>query len=204
MENKWGNKYSLIVIGASTGGPGVVRKILSDFPEDLPVPVAIVQHMPPEFTKGFAISLNEISKLKVIEAGVREIMKAGYAYIAPGDKHIIIKDISGQLVLKQNDDPEYSGHRPSVDKLFLSVTKIPDLAPKTIAVLLTGMGKDGGEGMKALRDLGAFTIAQTQETCVIFGMPGTAVKLGGVDISLNPEEIVPFILKKLRENQQQK
>lgn len=199
MENEWGNKYLLVAIGASTGGPGVLRKILSELPADFPAPVTIVQHMPKEFTKSFAEGLNEICKLTVCEAGVREILKPGFVYIAPGDKHIIIKDIGEQLILKQNDEPECSGHRPSVDKMFFSISKISYLPVKTIAVILTGMGKDGAEGMKSLHDAGSYTIAQSEASCVIFGMPGVAVKYNAVDKILDLDDIPSEIIKKLKE-----
>jgi two-component system chemotaxis response regulator CheB len=165
----------LVAIGASTGGPPVLRTILADLPPDFPAPIAIVQHIAAGFTRGFAEWLASSSKYPVLIPGDGDRLLAGKAYVAPDGMHLGIGP--GNRATLSAAAPEH-GMRPSVSYLFRSVAK--SHAAHALGVLLTGMGTDGATELKSMRDLGAITIAQDFETSVVFGMPGEAMRLGGV------------------------
>lgn len=167
----------IIAIGTSTGGPRALYEVITSLPAGFPAPVLVVQHMPPKFTHSLAQRLNSFSKIKVVEATQGERVLAGVAYIAPGGHHMeITKDGQGYAIQLTNQ-PLRNGHRPSVDVLFESCSKLHELSKH--AVLMTGMGSDGAKGMKLLLDKGAkTTIAEAEETCVVYGMPRSAVELG--------------------------
>jgi two-component system chemotaxis response regulator CheB len=171
----------LIVIGASTGGVEALKVVLEKFPLGSP-PILIVQHIPENFSKAFANRLNEICQIQVSEARDKEVLERSHAYIAPGGKQMKLIKANSGLVIEINDDPPMGLHKPSVDYLFNSI--LPLAKERTIsAALLTGMGSDGAKGLKKLRDIGVYTVAQNEETSVVFGMPGVAVELGGaVDV----------------------
>lgn len=170
-----GPSNHLVVIGASTGGTRALHQILGALPGDAPA-MAIVQHMPENFTRAFAQRLNSISAMEVKEAVDGDRLASGRALIAPGDKHMVIRNSGASLYVEVRHGPLVSRHRPSVDVLFKSAAQAAgDLA---IGVLLTGMGKDGASGLKALRDAGAGTIAQDEATSTVFGMPKEAILLG--------------------------
>lgn len=183
------NKIQAVVIGASAGGPQGLNTILSGLPKDLPVPVFVVQHIDPHFAEGFALWLNSTSGIPVSIAIDGEKALAGHAYLPSGDHHLTV-GFDGFMSLTK--DAAIKGLRPSVDVLFKSV--LPVYGKNLIAVLLSGMGKDGAAEMKKLYDLGAYTIAQEENSCLVYGMPGEAVKIGAVSKILSPENIVTEIL----------
>ncbi|TGK62571.1 chemotaxis response regulator protein-glutamate methylesterase [Leptospira wolffii] len=167
----------LILIGASTGGTQAIEFILRNLPGDLP-PIMIVQHMPEYFTSMFAERLDSISPLKVLEAENGQELRKGTAFIARGDYHLELIDHPGYKIRVQKTD-KVTGHRPSVDMLFHSVAKTA-LSQYTAAFLLTGMGKDGAKGLKALSENGAYTFGQDEASSVVYGMPREAYEIGAV------------------------
>jgi two-component system chemotaxis response regulator CheB len=165
----------IIAIGASAGGTQAIMAILQHLPADMPG-IAIVQHMPPKFTALFAEHLNRSCALDVQEATDGEILRPGMARVAPGGRQMALTRVNGGYALKVYDGPAVNLHRPSVDVLFHSVAKMS--ASKSMGVLLTGMGSDGAQGLKAMHTAGAFTLAQDEASSVIFGMPDQAIRLG--------------------------
>jgi len=177
----------LIAIGASTGGPVVLQKILSELPKNIPVPILIVQHIAKEFIKGFRDWLSNTSMIPLTIAKDGEQLLPGIGYIAPDDFQMGIK--AGLKILLSN--PVDSGLCPSVDFLFHSVAEV--LGSNAIGILLSGMGKDGAKELKTMSGKGAITIAQDETSCVVYGMPAEAVKLGAVDHILTPDKITEFL-----------
>ena len=167
----------LIAVGASTGGTEAIREFLSAMPPDCPG-IAIVQHMPENFTRMFAERLNALCQITVKEAEHNDPILPGHAYIAPGGKHLWVKRDGGQLLAKLSTEPPMNLHRPSVDFLFMSAAKF--LGADAVGVIMTGMGRDGTKGMLEMKAKGAWTIAQDEATSVIFGMPREAIEAGGV------------------------
>jgi two-component system chemotaxis response regulator CheB len=167
----------IIAIGTSTGGPRALQQVIPRFPAHFPAPILVVQHMPPHFTKSLAARLDMMSELKVSEAVQDGVIAPGHAYIAPGGWHMTVHcDESGIYRIRLNQDAPRHGHRPAVDVLFESLLPFRSLVRH--AVLMTGMGSDGALGMKALHADGAeSTIAESRETCVVYGMPRAAVEL---------------------------
>lgn len=186
VKTKNFEKQSLIVLGASTGGTEAIREILQSLPSGIP-PILIVQHIPPVFSAAFANRLNEICLFKVHEAKNGEEVRENNVYIAPGGTQMGVLAQAGKLIIQITDDSPVNRHKPSVDYLFQSVARAK--LSRVTAVILTGMGGDGSKMMKVLRDQGAHTIAQNEETCVIFGMPKEAIKLGGAEFVLGLDEI---------------
>ena len=170
-----GSKTKLLVIGASTGGPKAIKEIMSSLPGNLGIAILIVQHMPPEFTKSLALRLNKLSDYRVKEAEEGDRVKAGTALLAPGDYHMIIKNAKAKL----SQGPKVHNVRPAIDKTIESVVK--EYKDSIVGVLLTGMGKDGAKGMKLIKEFGGQTIAQDEETSVVYGMPKAAVDMEAVD-----------------------
>ncbi len=181
-------EIKLIAFGASTGGPPAIQKILNLLPKNLPVPILIVQHITKGFLKGFVEWLNDTTHHNVHIATNYENPKQGNVYVAPNGFQMGVK-MGGKLVLRK-DEPE-NNLCPSVSYLFSSVAEI--FRENAIGVLLTGMGKDGAYELKMMKDQGAITIAQSKESSVINGMPGTAVKLGAAKYILSPEQIAGTI-----------
>ena len=178
---------SIIAIGASTGGTDGLREILSELPIDLPG-ILIVQHMPKAFTPSFAKSLDRVSQIDVKEAISGDRVKGGLAMLAPGDQHLTLKrDLHGYFV-ELTDEPLVNRHRPSVDILFESISKCA--GGDALGILLTGMGSDGAKGLLGMKQKGAWTIAQEENTCVVYGMPRVAVELGAPREILTPSEII--------------
>jgi two-component system, chemotaxis family, protein-glutamate methylesterase/glutaminase len=168
-------KTEIIAIGSSTGGPAALHKILSALPADVSVPIVIVQHISFGFVGGLASWLNDASKLAIKVGQAGEKIQPGTVYIAPDDRHMVVNHV-GHLAL--SPAPAVGGHRPSVTPLFESVAE--SFGPAAIGVILTGMGADGAAGMKKLCDAGGMTIAQDQNSCVVYGMPKEAIALNAV------------------------
>jgi two-component system chemotaxis response regulator CheB len=170
----------LLLIGSSTGGPKALQDILPTIPASLPVACLIVQHMPSTFTKPFADRLNGLCQVQVKEAEQGEPLKAGTVYIAPGGIHMTYGARGPKGCIELSAEPVSSLHRPSVDVLFLSVAEL--FRGQVLAGILTGMGADGAKGMDQLKRKGAHTLAESEESCVVYGMPRAAVERGCVDV----------------------
>lgn len=167
----------IIVIGASTGGVEALKIVLMGLSVMCP-PILITQHMPPRFTAAFAERLNKECPMTVSEAVHNEIIEPNHAYIAPGSHHLELARANGRYLCSLNDGPPVSGHRPSVDTLFRSAARVAGRA--VVAAILTGMGKDGAEGMLQLREAGAITLGQNEASSLVYGMPKAAFERGGV------------------------
>lgn len=185
----------IFAIGASTGGTEAIKEVLLDMPVDSPA-IVITQHMPPGFTRTFAARLDKQCAIHVKEAEDGERVLPGCAYIAPGDKHLQLIRSGADYRVRLDDGPRVSGHKPSVDVLFDSVALAA--GSNVIAAILTGMGKDGAQGMLRLQQHGAYTIAQDEQSCVIFGMPKEAIKTGGVKQVCALSEVAPAMLAQLK------
>ncbi len=168
----------IIAIGASTGGTEAIREVLVRLPPDAPG-IVITQHIPKAFSGAFANRMNSVSPLTVCEARDGQQVLPGHAYIAPGDQHLLLVRDGAQYRCRLNDGPPVQRHKPSVDVLFRSVAQ--NAGPNAIGVMLTGMGRDGAEGMKEMRDAGAACIAQDEASSVVWGMPGAAHEIGAVE-----------------------
>ncbi|CAI0746463.1 Chemotaxis response regulator protein-glutamate methylesterase [Serratia rubidaea] len=167
----------LIAIGASTGGTEAIRQVLQPLPATSPA-LLITQHMPPGFTRSFAERLNKLCQITVKEAQDGERVLPGHAYIAPGDRHLELTRSGANYQVKLHDGPPVNRHRPAVDVLFRSVAKFA--GRNAVGVILTGMGNDGAAGMLEMHRAGAYTLAQDEASCVVFGMPREAIAGGGV------------------------
>jgi two-component system chemotaxis response regulator CheB len=184
----------IICIGTSTGGPRALQRVLTELPGNINAPVLIVQHMPAGFTKSLAIRLNSLSELTVKEAEEGDILEKGTAYIAPGGFHLKVGRSGRDLVLHLDESPPKNGHRPSVDIMFESLSELKDF--RKIAVIMTGMGADGREGLAAIKKSGEVkAIAESKETSIVFGMPRAAIEAGLIDDVQNVERIAESILK---------
>lgn len=188
-----GASEKIILLGASTGGTEAIKDFLIDLPPTCP-PIVIVQHMPPGFTASFAKRLDGLCRIGVKEGEQGERIMPGQAYIAPGGRHMSIKRSGAYYQIELSDDPPVSLHRPSVDKLFLSA--VPNVGANAVAVLMTGMGKDGAMGMLELRKKGVYTVAQDEATCVVFGMPREAIQIGAADVVLPLGDIAANVLNR--------
>lgn len=183
-----------IAIGASTGGTEAIRRILEEIPINFP-PIVITQHMPVGFTKSFSNRLNQLSKITVKEAEDGDLLQVGHAYVARGDRHLVVKKIANKYYAKLEDTPLVNRHKPAVDVLFNSVADV--FGRNAIGIILTGMGADGSKGLKKMKEKSAYTIAQDEESCIVFGMPKVAIKIGAVDTILPIFSIVEHLKKKL-------
>ncbi|MCG2739096.1 MAG: chemotaxis response regulator protein-glutamate methylesterase, partial [Syntrophaceae bacterium] len=186
---KAGTGIQLVAIGASTGGPPVLQKILSGLPKDLTVPVLIVQHIAPGFVEGFVKWLAGASRFPLHIAAHGEQPKPGHGYVSPDGFHMGVG--SGPRIVLSDHATE-NGLRPSVAYLFRTVAQV--LGPRAVGVLLTGMGRDGAEGLKMLKDMGALTIAQDEASSIVHGMPGEAIKLDAATYVLPPEGIAAMLV----------
>lgn len=183
----------LVAIGTSTGGPRALQDVIPFIPKDIDASFLIVQHMPPGFTKSLAERLNSLSQIRVKEAEDGDVMKTGWAYLAPGDKHIKVSKQGHQIVIKLDSGERVSGHRPSVDAMMYSL--VDAAVQNVVGVIMTGMGSDGADGMKKLKENKGFVIAQNEESCVVFGMPKSTIKLGVVDKVVDLSNIANEIVK---------
>ena len=188
LAGKAGTGIQLVAMGASTGGPPVLHRILSGLPPDLAMPLLITQHIAPGFTEGFVEWLAGVSRFPLHVAAHGELALPGHGYVAPSGSHMGIAN--GPRIVLSDHTPEH-GLRPSVAFLFRSVAQV--LGARAVGVLLTGMGKDGAEELKAMRDKGAITIAQDEASSVVHGMPGEAIKLGAAMYVLPPAAIAALL-----------
>lgn len=182
----------LIAIGASTGGTDAIVRLVKELPGDTPG-IVITQHMPVGFTKLFANRLNSVCKMKAKEACDGDIVRTGVIYIAPGGLQMEVDKVNGQYILSCKKGEKYNYHCPSVDVLFYSVAKAA--GRRAVGVILTGMGDDGARGLLEMRNSGARTIGQNKETCVVYGMPEVAFRIGSVEKQLPLDEIGNAILQ---------
>ena len=198
--NKSGQQHfttteSIVAIGASTGGTEAIKEVLSRLPATTPG-IVITQHIPGSFSTAFAARLDSESAMNVCEARDGQQILPGHAYVAPGDQHLLVVGNGARYHCKLSNGPPVNRHRPSVDVLFRSVTQCA--GPNALGIILTGMGDDGARGMKELQESGATTIAQDEITSVVWGMPGSAVKLEAADIILPLHDIADEILNLTR------
>ena len=189
--------HYIVAIGASTGGPKALETVLKNLPASYPHPILVVQHMPASFMNAFANRLNDLLSLPVLVASDGQDILGGAVYVAPGGQHLRVcpdeKD-PGVLRVCLNDDSPRHGVRPAVDELFQSLAPLNQL--HRCLVLLTGMGHDGAQGMRQAKQGGSeLTIAQSQATCTVFGMPKAAIDLGVVDVVLNLSDIGPRLAR---------
>lgn len=182
----------IVVVGASTGGTEALRVFLENLPEDSPG-IVIVQHMPEHFTEAFAKRLNTLCRIEVKEAKDDDSIIRGRALIAPGNYHMLVKRSGARYYVEVKSGPLVSRHRPSVDVLFRSAAQYAGV--NCVGVIMTGMGDDGANGMLEMKNAGSYNIAQDENSCVVFGMPQEAIKLGGVDKVLPLEQIAGEIIK---------
>ena len=180
----------IIAIGASTGGTEVIAEILSSLPAEMPG-IVIVQHMPEKFTKAFADRVNGMSKLYVKEAEHGERLYRGMALVAPGNRHMLLRQDNTGYYVEINDGPPVNRHRPSVDVIFRSVAQI--VGENALGVILTGMGADGAAGLLEMKEAGATTIAQDETSSVVFGMPREAIRLGAASMIKNIGSIIHYL-----------
>lgn len=183
---------TIIALGASTGGTEATISVIKDLPEDTPG-ILIVQHMPPGFTKMYAERLNRLCKMEVREAVDGDIVKTGLILIAPGDFHMKLAKLGSNFVVKCFQADKVSGHRPSVDVLFNSVAEVAK--KNAVGIIMTGMGRDGAQGLLNMRQQGAYTIGQNKESCVVYGMPMVAKNIGAVIVEATNENI-PLVLRR--------
>lgn len=184
----------IICIGASTGGTEAIREVLVPLPADTPA-IVITQHMPPGFTSSFANRLDTLCKIRVSEARNGERILPGHAYIAPGGHHLRIDRSGSNYVAVVEDTEPVNRHRPSVEVLFRSAARV--LGPNAIGVMLTGMGGDGAEAMREMKDAGSYNYVQDEASCVVFGMPRMAIQHGAAHEILPLTQIAPSILSRL-------
>lgn len=183
----------LIAIGTSTGGPRALQDVIPFIPKTIDAGIVIVQHMPPGFTKSLADRLNGMSQIGVKEAEDGDVIRAGWAYLAPGDSHLKVYKQSGKYVIKLDSGERVTGHRPSVDAMMYSIADLNER--NVIGVIMTGMGSDGADGMKVVKQKSGYIIAQDEDSCVVFGMPKSTIKLGVVDKVVSLSNIANEIVK---------
>ncbi|KMQ77416.1 chemotaxis protein, partial [Edwardsiella ictaluri] len=188
----------LIAIGASTGGTEAIRHVLQPLPATSPA-LLITQHMPPGFTRSFAERLNKLCQITVKEAEDGERILPGHAYIAPGAHHLELARSGANYIVRLHQGPPVNRHRPSVEVLFDSVARCA--GRNAVGVILTGMGNDGAAGMLRLHQAGAYTIAQNEASCVVFGMPREAIQMGGVDEVVDLSQISQRMLAQVSAKQ---
>ncbi len=189
------NNVEIIALGISTGGPKALQEMLPHLPGDLPVGMLVVQHMPKAFTGPFAERLNKLCQVSVKEAEHGEVVRPGTVYIAPGGSHMKLKTTGSRKTIVISDEPSNTIHKPSVDVMMMSVAEA--VRGKIMSVIMTGMGSDGAYGMVKIKQLGGITIAESEESCVVFGMPKAAIAKGVVDFVVPLEEIAPTIVSNL-------
>ncbi len=187
----------IVCIGASTGGTEAIREVLVPMPADAPA-IVITQHMPPGFTTSFANRLNTLCRISVEEARHGQRILPGHAYIAPGGHHLRIDRSGSNYVAVVEDTEPVNRHRPSVEVLFKSAARV--LGPNAIGIMLTGMGADGAQAMREMKDAGSYNYVQDETSCVVFGMPRMAIQAGAAHEILPLTQITPALLNRLASN----
>lgn len=188
------NVNNIVAIGTSTGGPRALQFVLPYLPRNINAGIVVVQHMPAGFTKPLADRLNQLSEIDIKEAEDNDIIENGKAYIAPGDKHLLVVERKGKLYIKISDDLPRNGYKPAVNVMLESLSAIKEY--KLVGLIMTGMGSDGMEGMKLIKDNNKiYVIAQNEETCVVYGMPKSIVNKGLADEIVALESIADSIIK---------
>lgn len=192
-----GKDYKLVAIGTSTGGPVALQRILTALPADFPLPIILIQHMPAAFTGAFAQRLNSLAKITIKEAEDNDVLKPGVAYLAPGGKQMLVDGSESQarLRIKEDDSPRIT-FKPSVDITFATAAKV--FHDKVLAVVLTGMGADGREGARLLKQQGSAIWAQDEASCVVYGMPQAIAAAGLMDVEVSLEDVAPRLLTELK------
>lgn len=187
----------VVAIGVSTGGPPVVQQILSSLPEDFPAGIVIAQHMPAAFTGPFAARLDAVSKIKVKEAETGDVLKPGHAFVAPGGRHIVLDQKVSRVDVVVTDDPPGELYKPSANVMISSVAKA--VGKRGLGVILTGMGNDGCEGIRDLKSKGGRALAQSDSTCVVYGMPKAIVDENLADQVVDQNDLADAIMANLYE-----
>lgn len=191
LKTPFSTSEKIFCIGASTGGTEAIKEVLIRLPSDSPG-IVIAQHMPPGFTRSFAERLDKLCDIKVVEAKGGERILPGHAFIAPGHAHLLLRRSGANYVTELSNADPVNRHRPSVDVLFKSAAE--SAGQNAIGIILTGMGRDGAQGLAEMHNAGSFTVAQSEETCVVYGMPREAVSAGAVDRIVDLEKIADEIL----------
>jgi two-component system chemotaxis response regulator CheB len=192
LKERGGAPVKLVAIGASSGGPHALRYLLPKLPADFPAGIVVVQHLPESFTGMFSKWLDELCKIKVREARDGSMATRGCALVAPGNAHLRVKRRSNGAEAKLDRGAPVNGHMPSVDVLFRSVAE--EYGGETLAVIMTGMGGDGSEGIGQIQRAGGLTVAQDEQSCMIFGMPKVAIKKGFIDRVVPLEEMASYLI----------
>lgn len=196
ISTQTGKIDKLVAIGTSTGGPRALQYVLPYLPADIDAGIVIVQHMPPGFTKSLSERLDQLSEINVKEAEEGDLILKGTAYIAPGDKHLIVKQKGNSYYIELSDGPKKGAHKPSVDVMMTSITQIK--IPGVIGVIMTGMGADGRDGLNDLKNArDIHIIAQDEASCVVYGMPKSVVEAGIADEIVPLDQLSKAIIKKL-------
>lgn len=191
-DKKFRTTDKIIAIGASTGGTEAIKEVLIQLPADTPG-IVISQHIPEAFSGPFSRRMDGVSQMKVTEAQDGQQVMPGSVYIAPGNRHLLVERDGARYICRLNDGPPVNRHKPSVDVMFRSVAD--NVGPNAIGVMLTGMGDDGARGMKEMHEAGSRNIVQDEKTSVVWGMPGEAVKHGGVDEVLPLQKVAARVLR---------
>jgi two-component system chemotaxis response regulator CheB len=194
-RDRGASRIDIVAIGSSTGGPNALAELVPRFPADFPVPIVMVQHMPPMFTQLLAERLNSLSKLRVGEAADGQRLQPGRVWIAPGDYHMFVCGQGGARMIGLNQNPQENSCRPAVDVLFRSVARC--FGANVLAVVLTGMGSDGTRGAASIREAGGTVIAQDEATSVVWGMPGSIISAGLADRVCPLGSLGPEILRRV-------
>ena len=186
------HSVDVVVIGVSTGGPQALKRLIPQLPQDFPVPIAMVMHMPVGYTEMYAAKLNEMSRLEVREAADRDEIKPGRAFLAPAGRHLkFAKNLSGEIVTQLDAKPFNTLHRPSVDVLFQSAAEV--FGNRVLGVVMTGMGSDGKEGAAWIKSQGGLVFTEAESSCVVYGMPSAVMEAGLSDRSIALEDIARAI-----------
>jgi two-component system, chemotaxis family, protein-glutamate methylesterase/glutaminase len=194
LANRSVSTEKLIIVGASTGGTEAIKEFLIDMPPDCPG-ILITQHMPQAFTQSFAARLDSLCRISVKEAEDAERVLPGHAYVAPGHSHLLLRRSGANYLTQLSDGPPVNRHRPSVDVLFRSAAE--HAGRNAVGVILTGMGKDGAQGMLAMKEAGAYNFAQDEASCVVFGMPKEAIAAGATDEILAIRDMAQGVMRQL-------
>ncbi len=198
LEESYRTRLSVVAIGTSTGGPPALQAILPSLPQNLPVPIFIVQHMPPGFTKHLAERLNGLSEINVVHAEDEMMVNPGYAYLAPGYAHMTVVNGLKGTFLHISDEPKDAPHIPSIDVLFESVAIA--FPKQALGIILTGMGSDGLKGAYKMKELGCTIITEKEETCVVYGMPRAVYEADLSDIQLSLTDIPQEIMRQVTQS----